>query len=157
MIRRDLETARNAWIAEATTAEEKKKREGSDFLTYRTRDGKVADFHALRHTFITNLVNAGVQPKDTKELSRHSTITLTMDRYSHVGIRDTAAALERLKLPTLSAEVTGVSQVAEKGGECLPYVLPDVPATGDEGGKARTDEEIYSVVRRRVTHRKPRN
>jgi hypothetical protein len=32
----------------------------SDFLAYRDRDGQVADFHALRHTFVTNLVNAGV-------------------------------------------------------------------------------------------------
>jgi hypothetical protein len=60
----------------------------------------VADFHALRHTFITELVRAGVAPKDAKELARHSTITLTMDRYAHVGIRDTAAAVAKLNLPT---------------------------------------------------------
>jgi hypothetical protein len=35
----------------------------------------VADLHALRHTFITELVKAGVAPKDAKELARHSTIT----------------------------------------------------------------------------------
>jgi site-specific recombinase XerD len=49
-------------------------------MQYRDRDGGVADFHSLRHTFVTNLVNAGVAPKDAKELVRHSTITLTMDR-----------------------------------------------------------------------------
>jgi integrase/recombinase XerD len=66
----------------------------------------VADFHALRHTFITNLVKAGVQPKDAKELARHSTSTLTMDRYAHVGVRDTAAALSKLTLQTLPMVVT---------------------------------------------------
>ncbi|CAN0456545.1 unnamed protein product, partial [Phaeothamnion confervicola] len=52
--------------------------------------------------FITNLVNAGVMSKDAKELARHSTITLTMDRYAHVGIRDTANAVAKLNLPTRS-------------------------------------------------------
>ncbi|MBX9581986.1 MAG: hypothetical protein K2X87_16905 [Gemmataceae bacterium] len=42
---------------------------------------------------------AVVAPKDAKELARHSSITLTMDRYAHVGIRDTAAAVARLTLP----------------------------------------------------------
>jgi hypothetical protein len=32
---------------------------------------RVADFHSLRHTFITNLAASG--------------ITLTLDRYTHVG------------------------------------------------------------------------
>jgi len=61
--------------------------------------GKFADFHCLRHTFITELVKAGVQPKDAKELARHSTITLTMDRYAHVTLRDTAAAVSSLPSP----------------------------------------------------------
>ena len=100
MIRRDLEIARTAWLAEATSPAELAERERSDFLRYRDRNGRVADFHALRHTFITELVRAGVAPKDAKELARHSTITLTMDRYAHVGIRDTAAAVSRLSLPT---------------------------------------------------------
>jgi hypothetical protein len=62
----------------------------------------VADFHARRHTLIIELVKEGVAPKDAKELARHSTITLTMDRHAHVGIRDTAAAVARLKLPARS-------------------------------------------------------
>lgn len=58
----------------------------TDVLTYHSREGGVTDFHSLRHTFISNLVNAGVAPKDAKELARHSTITLTMDRYAHVNL-----------------------------------------------------------------------
>ena len=52
-------------------------------IEYRDDAGRVADFHALRHTFISNLANAGVHPKTAQTLARHSTITLTMDRYSH--------------------------------------------------------------------------
>ncbi len=69
--------------------------EASDFLKFETNDGRV-DFHALRHTFITNLAESGVHPKLAKELARHSTITLTMDRYAHVGLVDISAALESL-------------------------------------------------------------
>lgn len=98
MIRRDLATARAAWIAE-TDREDAVRRAASDFLTYRNSEGAVADFHALRHTFITNLVNAGVAPKEAKELARHSTITLTMDRYSHVALQNTAMAVSRLTVP----------------------------------------------------------
>lgn len=40
--------------------------------------GRYADFHALRHTFISSLAHAGVHPSKAKELARHSTIALTM-------------------------------------------------------------------------------
>lgn len=45
-------------------------------------DGEVFDFHALRHTFITNLANFGVHPKDAQILARDSDIKLTMDYYT---------------------------------------------------------------------------
>src|SRR5262249_32847197 len=59
------------------------------------------DFHALRHTFITNLANGGVHPKTAQALARHSTITLTMDRYSHSLMGEQADALAAL--PTITA------------------------------------------------------
>ena len=67
---------------------------------YATEAG-IADFHSLRHTFISNLAAGGVHPKLAQQLARHSTITLTMDRYSHVGLLDMTAALK--SLPTISA------------------------------------------------------
>ena len=45
--------------------------------------GRVVDFHALRHTFITNLARSQVHPKTAQVLARHSSITLTLDRYTH--------------------------------------------------------------------------
>lgn len=65
-------------------------------ISYRDDDGRVADFHALRHTFITNLVRGGVHPKVAQGLARHSTISLTMDRYTHTVIADLASALQVL-------------------------------------------------------------
>ena len=52
-------------------------------LEYKTDEGQ-ADFHGLRHSFITNLARAGVHPSDAMVLARHKTITLTMDYYTHV-------------------------------------------------------------------------
>jgi integrase len=39
-------------------------------IAYKDEQGHVADFHALRHTFLTNLANAGVHPKTAQELGR---------------------------------------------------------------------------------------
>jgi len=64
-------------------------------IPYSTDDG-IADFHSLRHTFISNLAAGGVHPKLAQQLARHSTITLTMDRYSHVGLLDMNTALDSL-------------------------------------------------------------
>lgn len=56
----------------------------------------VLDFHALRHTFITNLARGGVHPKLAQDLARHSTIELTMRAYTHTLLPDRAAALDVL-------------------------------------------------------------
>lgn len=40
--------------------------------------------HALRHTYATRLLEAGVPAKTAQELLGHSTVTLTLDIYSHV-------------------------------------------------------------------------
>ena len=59
----------------------------------------------LRHKFVTDLAASGVHPKLAKELARHSTITLTMDRYAHVGLLDMNAALKSLPgIPNRPAE-----------------------------------------------------
>jgi integrase len=72
-------------------------------LPYRDDRGKVLDFHGLRHTFITQMVGAGLHPKVAQVLARHSTITLTMDRYAHLSAVDVAADLA--KLPPLGGPV----------------------------------------------------
>jgi len=96
MLKRDLAAAKAAWVKEAPTPLERDERGRSDFLAYRDSAGRVADFHALRHTYITNLASAGVHPKTAQSLARHSTITLTMDRYSHSNQGDEAKALNSL-------------------------------------------------------------
>ncbi len=51
-------------------------------------------FHGLRHSHATQLLRAGVHPKVAQERLGHSTITTTMDLYSHVtkSMQEDAAA-----------------------------------------------------------------
>ena len=72
-------------------------------IPYRDASDRVVDFHALRHTFVTNMANAGVHPRLAQKLARHSTITLTMDRYTHTVQEQEMVAIS--KLPDLSNPV----------------------------------------------------
>lgn len=52
-------------------------------IPYVDEYGRQADFHALRHSFITLLADAGVHPKTAQDLARHSNVNLTMAVYTH--------------------------------------------------------------------------
>ncbi len=67
--------------------------------------GRIVDFHALRHTFITALSRAGIQPRVAMELARHSQIDLTMRVYTDAGLIGTADAVAAL--PDWSGQSTG--------------------------------------------------
>lgn len=57
-------------------------------IEYRDAAGRVADFHSLRHTFITSLAKRGVHPAKAQRLARHSTIALTMNVYTSLAVDD---------------------------------------------------------------------
>jgi hypothetical protein len=97
---------------------ERQRRDASDFLKYIDGDKHVADFHALRHTFITNLAIGGVHPKTAQAMARHSSIALTMERYSH---SHRESEIEALKvLPEFTVE-----KRAGEGTSVLPSCLPE--------------------------------
>lgn len=54
-------------------------------------------FHDLRHTFATLLIDADVSMKVVQELLGHSTITTSMDIYTHVSDEKKEQALDRLQ------------------------------------------------------------
>ena len=93
--------------------------------------GRRFDFHALRHQFITTLARSGVHPKDAQELARHSTITLTLDRYSHVGLRDADAAVG--KLPVLPDAAAGRNRAT--GTDDADPVPADADRRGEPAGR----------------------
>jgi integrase len=96
MLRQDLEAAKKKWAKEVKSPEAQKERTDSSFLAYRDSAGRVADFHALRHTYVSRLVKSGANVKVAQELARHSTPILSLGRYAHVEIVDQTQALAAL-------------------------------------------------------------
>jgi integrase len=96
MMRKDLAEAKTKWVQEVQSPGAQKPRLDSDFLEYRDSAGRVADFHALRHTYISRLVRSGANVKVAQELARHSTPMLTLGRYAHVEVLDQTKALDAL-------------------------------------------------------------
>ena len=99
LVKRDLANARAAWVAAGKGKAGKAAREADDAFKTCDRAGGHLDFHGLRHSFISSLVRAGVMPAVAMKLARHSTITLTIDRYTHVSAQDAAAGIDRLPAP----------------------------------------------------------
>jgi site-specific recombinase XerD len=129
MVKADLAAARAAWIRKAATFEERQEREASMVLTFRDEADQVFDFHALRHQYVSNLAAAGVHPKIAQTLARHSTITLTLDRYTHVGLYDLSASVNSLPAPPVEvsgAEANVLKATGTEGGagSQVPTVVP---------------------------------
>jgi integrase len=114
-------------------------------IDYIDEAGLFADFHALRHSFITNLVLGGASPKTAQELARHSTITLTMDRYTHTYRGDLADALN--VLPDLSSvsgqklRATGTENSKPDDSVLASCLLFSDRLEGTSGGANRRNNE----------------
>ncbi|HEY7308397.1 MAG TPA: tyrosine-type recombinase/integrase [Gemmataceae bacterium] len=115
MLRIDLDAAGIAYIVE-----------GPDGPLY-------ADFHALRHSYLTLGGRSGIDLRTLQELAGHSSPTITA-RYSHRRLHDLAGAVE--KLPRLlpkdengALQATGtdgrMTETAEK--ICLEFARPAAP------------------------------
>ncbi len=119
MLRADLQASRDAWLNEATTFEERAERERSPFLTPVDEAGQHVDFHALRHTFLTNLARSGVQPATAQRLAHHSDVRLTLGRYTHVDLGEQYEALKLLPdlsdAPRESSRATGTDGKSSEG------------------------------------------
>jgi integrase len=68
----------------------------------------------LRRTFASLLVEQGAHPKEMAELLGHSSVQITLDRYSHVMPHMAAALAERMDVAYRAAEPA--ESVAESGG-----------------------------------------
>jgi hypothetical protein len=82
-----------------------------------------ADFHALRHTYISTLTRAGLSAKQVQELARHATAELSIGRYSHAELPELGEAVGRLLVligPT--AEAHTFPTLRESGEAAAPLV-----------------------------------
>jgi integrase len=106
-----------------------------------------ADFHALRHTYLTLGGRAGIDLRTLQEMAGHSTPVLTA-RYSHRRLHDLAGAVE--KLPSFLPDRRGASAAlalaatGTDGGAVapqLPASCSPVAQTADSGReRLRTPE-----------------
>jgi integrase/recombinase XerD len=111
---------------------------GAAGIAYVDASGRFADFHALRHSYISLITQGGVHPKLAQRLARHSDINLTMSRYSHTLLADEADALDVLPAfpsvldgpqpdrQTLAA--TGTDDASATRESVLPNCLPKTGA-----------------------------
>ena len=65
-------------------------------IPYEDEYGRVADFHALRHTFGTMLSTSGVSPRVAQSLMRHSDIKLTMNTYTDPKLLNLKGAVDMM-------------------------------------------------------------
>ena len=90
-------------------------------VPYVDASGRVADFHGLRHTFVSNLAKGGVHPKVAQTLARHKTLSMTMNVYTHTFTGDLVTALEALPaLPPTGCDCTPESVSATGTDEAAP-------------------------------------
>ncbi|MFH0947128.1 MAG: site-specific integrase [Planctomycetota bacterium] len=59
-------------------------------------DGRVADFHSLRVTFISEVVASGASVKEAQLLARHADPGLTISVYTKTSLHDLGRALEAM-------------------------------------------------------------
>ncbi len=97
MLRADMAQARLAWLNTFQDSQERIERDASDFLRPVDSDGERLDFHSLRHTTASWLIQSGADVKTVQSIMRHSDIRLTMDRYGHLFPGSEAAAIERIR------------------------------------------------------------
>ena len=57
---------------------------------------KVMTPHTLRHTFCTNMANAGMNPKALQYIMGHSNITMTLNYYAHATFDSAKAEMLRI-------------------------------------------------------------
>ena len=102
MIRADLADARAQWIDGAGTDKEQESRSESSFLAEVDHDGRILDFHCLRHTGSSLLAAAGVSPQVHQMRMRHGDMATTMSYYTHMYRQTEADAVAQL--PDLTAD-----------------------------------------------------
>ena len=118
-------------------------------IPYIDQHGRYADFHSLRHTFVSNLGKAGVSPKMAQSLARHSDVNLTMNVYSHLELQEQAEAVKHL--PPLPAKISAavvpklVPSSAQNGAQRLSSKRSGLASNGTQ-----TEEEHRSQAARKT-------
>jgi integrase len=105
-------------------------------------DSGVIDFHALRGTYITHLLNSGASIKTCQTLARHSTPVLTIGVYAKTALHDLASAVEALPDLTSGTSDRESQSVQATGTDGQPISKPFahyLPIEGDVNSRMQAD------------------
>ncbi len=97
MFRADVANARRAWLETLPVGQKRIEAEAGDFLRVLDSEGETVDFHALRHTTASWLIQAGADVKTVQAIMRHADIKLTLQRYGHLFPGSESAAVARIR------------------------------------------------------------
>lgn len=149
-IRPDLAEALRPWLAAKApgrpifgdltkhTAEMMRHDLEASGVPYVDASGRVADFHSLRHTYISALARTSAPVKVVQTLARHSTPSLTFGVYAHIGLFDQSAALDGLPDLAPSAPASEPEAMAATGTDGQPIsklLALTLPLSGDGSGR----------------------
>ena len=136
MFRSDLRYARALHYKAMAAGQERRELRKGDFLRTVDTDGRKLDFHALRHSYVSWLVQSGASIKTCQELARHSTPMLTLGTYAHMSLHDANRAIESLPSPMESPVSESKRQVLlPTGTDNLSTELHAGELGGKTGGK----------------------
>ena len=118
-------------------------------ILYIDESGHYADFHSLRHTTGSLLAASGVHPKVAQKIMRHSTVELTLNRYSHVyrGQETEAVGnLPDLSLPSSKqkAAAAGTDGAGKNLASCLALSCGKQRISADDNGQNRVKNQDNS-------------
>jgi len=102
-------------------------------------DGKYCDFHALRHSTASLLIQTGANIKTVQTIMRHTTAELTLQKYSHLYAgqqRETIESLPDFQIQQVEAVKTGTDDCVVKTDENL--LLKNCPKTANRPVNNRT-------------------
>ena len=124
-----------------------------------TAQGKV-DFHTLRVTFVSGIVEAGASVKEAQTLARHSTPQLTMNTYAKVRparLAELAAKVDgqaREYVPTMHALAAGAEGQVISAGPSAGYarasVVEDTGLESESRGGKKSAPEPQKPCKLRV-------
>ena len=107
-----------------------------------TREGKL-DFHALRVTFATFVVEAGASVKEAQTILRHSNPTLTMNTYAKVRPGRLNEVAERVAENALNGCVLDTpGHSADRAGQ---HFAPKWPSPHEKGGEVNAASPAIPV------------
>jgi len=152
----DLDAAREAWLKSLPSDDARAKEKQTSFLAYCDASKRYADFHSLRHTCGSLLLASGANAKIVQSILRHSTVELSLGRYTHLFAGQESAAVEGL--PSLSGEPIKavIEATGTDGAACSKNLAENLALLGQKTvteGNTSTNSAAAEIVQYRDENR----